>query len=311
MSEMKLDAIESVFFKRQLESVDSKAYEKKYPEYKARRLIPTIGGVDPTSRSYVYRMFDTLGKSKWIANSGDDLPRAEAKGEEASQIIKQLGASFAYSIEDIQTAAKHGLDLDMMQAYAARRAVEEQIDSVLALGDSANGMSGLLTLASGTTSYTPSTKDASGDTEWGTLAAPLATGEEMAMDLIALAAAGVQATKGAFSRYKILLPIEQFNLANATRLGDGSDVTAVKFAQGNEFIESIEPWFRCDGAAGGGVDRMVAFAASEEVVGALVPKEFTIGEPQLVNLEYRRACTAKCGGVVARYPVAIVYGDAI
>lgn len=310
---VRLDSTESVFFKRELESIDQRVYEKKYPQYLARSLLPTQDGVDPTAKVYTYRMFDTVGKAKWIAQMSDDLPRGEAFGEEASQLIRPLGAAYGYSIYDIKAAVRMGTPLETMKAMGARRAVEEKIDLSLSLGDSTVGVKGLLTLSS-TTSFTPSTK-AAGGTTWGTLAARNATAEEVAGDIMGLCNKLVETTKGAFNRFRIVLPIEQYNYAASIRLGDGSDVTALKFAQQNSpFIESVTAWYRCDAAVSNSVlsnDLMCAYPYDPEVVAALVPEEFTIHPAEQRNLEYIINTTASCGGVVCRYPVAVGYCSGI
>jgi hypothetical protein len=313
MSQTRLDAVESVFFKRQLETIDARVYDTKYPEYKARRLLPTQDGVDPTSKVYTYRMFDTFGSAKWIGNMSDDLPRAEASGAEASTIIHPMGASYGYSVYDIRAAAKMGTPLDSLKAMGARRAIEEKIDLALSLGDSSVNVKGLLTLSS-TTSYTPVTK-AAGGTTWGTLSAPNATPDEVARDLMGICNKVFETTKGTFNRFRILLPNEQYNYAATIRLGDGSDVTALKFALATSpYIESIEPWIRCDASLSNSAltyDRMIAYPYSSEVVAAIVPEEFTLHTPEQRNLEYVINATASTGGVVCRYPMAIGYGDNI
>ncbi len=309
MDQTRLDAVESVFFKRQLEAIDSKVYETKYPQYKSRSLLPTVQGVAETDRVYTYRLMDTVGKAKFVGQAADDLPRADAFGTESSQNIKEIAAAYGYSISEIKAAARNGTPLDALKAMGARRALEEKIDSILALGDSTVGLKGLLGLSS-TTTYTPSTKSAGGLT-WGTMAAPNATGEEVAMDIMGAASKIVDATKGAFTRFKIVLPIEQYNYAAQKRMGDGSDVTALKFALGTSpYIESVEPWFRCDNAVSGTTDRMCVYPMDPEVVGALVPQEIQFHAPQLRNLEYVVPATASVGGVVCRYPVAVCYMDA-
>src|SRR5262249_27310008 len=101
-------------------------------------------------------------------------------------------------------------------------------------------------------------------------------------------------------------------LAAQARLGDGTDTTALTFALQNcPYLESVEPWFRCATAGSGSSKRMCAFPYDPEVVAALVPEEFTVHQAEQRNLEFVINCTATTGGIVARYPVAIAYGDAI
>ncbi len=298
----RLDAAETVFFKRQLEAIDARVYEHKYPQYKARMLIPTQQGVDEVSRVYTYRMFDQLGKAKFIGNAADDLPRAEASGQEFPQVIKNLGCAYGYDIFEIKAAAKTGTPLDDMRARGARRAMEEKIDEILAVGDADYGLKGLLTLDD-TTSY-------SGSGAWGDLDA--ADPDKVAADLLGAASAGAEATDEAFNRFTIVLPLPKYNLAANLRMGDGSDVTVLKYVLATSpYLEAVVPWFRCEGVASGPADRLCAFPRDAEVVAALVPKELEFLPPEQRNLEYVINGVASCGGVVARYPKAITYMDGL
>lgn len=307
---VRLDAAESAFFLRQLEAVDQQTYEVRYPALRARSLIPTQPNIPDWARVYTWREYDKFGTAKFIANTADDLPRADAKGAEASKIIKPLGASYGYDIFEVKAAAAMGTPLDAMKANACRYAIENKVDSVLALGDTKHNLQGLLSLTS-TTSFTVGTKQAGGLT-WGTLAAPNATGDEVAADLMGIVSNLVDATKGLWARFKIVLPIKQYNYAAQKRLGSNSDTTALRFALDNSpFIESIEPWYRCSGAGAGATDRMVAYPLDPMVLAGIVPMEYTPMPVQQENLEYIINAIATCAGVVARYPVAISYGDGI
>jgi hypothetical protein len=306
----RFDAAESVFFKRELESIDKKVYDKKYPQLIARSLIPTISGVAPWQKVYTWREFDKKGSAKVIADFADDLPRVDVSGEEFSQLIKTIGDAYWYSIDEIQAAKGTGTPLDEMRAMAARYFIESKIDTILATGDAATGMKGLLNLAS-TTSFTPGTKLAGGLT-WGTITAPNATGPEVAADIIGIVSKLNETTKGLWSKFRVLIPLEQYNYAAQVRMSTLSDQTALEFVMKVcPFIESITPWLKCDGAGSGGTDRMVAYPYDEMVLGALVPSEFEILPAQERNLAFVVNCKASCGGVVSRYPVAIAYGDGI
>lgn len=301
----KLDASESVFFKRQLEAIDRRAFDQKYAALKARQLIPTVPGIPDWANVYTWREFDKYGKAKVIANMADDLPRADAKGTENSKVIKTLGSAYGYDVMEIKRAAATQTPLEQMKAAAARFAIEQEIDDILATGLSTHNLQGILNL-SNTLTFTPATK-AAGGTEWS-----VATPDEIVSDLTGIANYIVEQTKGVFSRFVVVLPIEQYNIIATKRMGDGSDSTILKFVLGvSPFIEAIEPWFKCDAAGAGSADRMVCYPRDEMVLGGIVPMEFTPLEPEKRNLEYVIDCIASCGGVVCRYPVAVAYGDGI
>lgn len=297
----RLDAADSVFFRRQLESIDARIYEKKYPKFKARGLIPTQQGVDPDARVYTYRMFDKFGKAKPISNGADDLPRAGASGAEYSQIIQNVGMSYAYELAEIRAAARTGTPLDEMRASAARGAVEELVDEYLALGNTDLGLKGLLAL-SNTSTYTVTGF-------WGDLDA--ADPDNVAADIMGIASKGVEATDEAFNRFTVVMPLALYNIAAQLKMSTASDVTVLKYVLATSpYIEQVVPWFRTELAgAGGTTHRIAAFPRDPECVAALVPREFTFEQPEQRNLAYVVNGTASCGGVVCRFPKAITYGD--
>jgi hypothetical protein len=310
--EARLDASESIFFKRQLESIDQRLYETVYPENQARSLIPTIPGVEDLP-IYTWRMIKQFGKATIVGDMADDVLRSDVSGDEQSQTIKTLASSYAWDIDEIKYAARVGTPLDALKAMSARRAVDTGMDEILALGTldgvAVPGLLGLLN-QSNTSDFTPVTKSGGGLT-WAN-----ATGDEMAADVFGLVAGIMGAMKMSggpvFQSFRVVLPIEQYLLAAQKRMGDGSDTTVLSFIKQNSpFVESIHGWHRCNNAAGASTDRMCAFPPSSEVLGAVVPLEFMTLPPQQVNFCYKVLARAKTGGVIARYPVAMGYADGI
>ncbi len=308
--EARLDATESVWFQRQLEAIDAQVYREKFPALKARSLVPTQGGIPDWARVYTWRELTHYGDAEFIANLADDLPRADASGTENTKMIKAVGSSYGYDFFELKAMAAQGISLTTEKALAARRAIETKIDTILAAGASAYGLEGLLNLT-GAATFTPGTKAAGGKT-WGTVAAPNATANEIVEDLMGIAAARVEATKEAFNRFVIILPIAQYNLASQMPMGANAALTPLKFARENSpFIEDIVPWYKATGAGAASTDRMVCYARTPEVLSGIVPMEFTPMAPQQKGLEFVVNNVATCGGVVVRYPVAVAYGDGI
>src|SRR5690606_19714055 len=150
-----------------------------------------------------------------------------------------------------------------------------------------------------------------GGTSWDN-----ATPDEIIDDLNGIITKAVNDMKQAggamFAKFVILLPIDKYNKIATKRIGDGSDKTILRFVlENNPWIEGIEPWHRCSGAGANSSDRMVASPRNPLVIAGIVPMEFTTIPPQLRNFEYLINCMASCGGVVCRYPVAVVYCDGI
>lgn len=316
-SDSRLDAGESAFFLRQLEFVDQRAYMRRYPALIARQVIPTFQSVADWANVYTWREWTPTGSAKFIANAANDLPSVDVTGAEFSQIIKDCGNSYQYTWKEIKKAAAMNLPLDTMRAETARTAVEQLIDHTLAVGSSAEGLFGVLNqdstglaAARRVSTYTLGTK-AVGGVAWGTLAAPKATGQEAANDVIGICSKVVEDTKGIWSSLNVVLPIPQYNYLASTRLNAINETTALEFALKSGFVASIKPWYECTTAGAASASRMAVFPSDEMVLGGIVPVEWTPQAPQQRNLAFVVNCLASCGGVVCRYPIAMRYADGL
>ena len=101
----RLDASESVFLQRELESIDTEVYEVVYADLLARSFLPTQPGIPDWARVYTFRDLDKFGEAKFIGNGADDLPRVDVVKAESSKLIKPCGASYGYNLFEIRAAA--------------------------------------------------------------------------------------------------------------------------------------------------------------------------------------------------------------
>lgn len=313
--EQRLDANESFFFARQLEHIDPTIYKVEYAGLNARKFFRTILGVPEDAPFYTYGMFDHTGEAEWIFDHSKALPRVDVNGAQKQQVIRKLGDSFGYTLSEIKTASRLQVPLDASRANAAMRVAQEKIDRALSIGDSVAGVTGALKIASGTTTFTPGNKAASGTAAWGTITAPVATGDEVYADLVGICAAIINAVKGhdRWQKFRILLPVASYNYAAWVRMGLDSPTTALQAALNHPNIQAIDSWHRCDTASGSGGTRMMAYADDVDVIGALVPMEAQRLPPVLgpSGLEYVVPVVGACGGIVSKYPLAVAYGDSI
>lgn len=312
----KLDSNQNIFFSRQLENIDDRDYQTLFAGMLGRRYIPLIEGIPEWANVHTYRMYEMIGVAKVMGPNSNDLPRVGVRATEHSRIIKQLGASYSWTIREIQQAAATGAPLDSMTVLSARTAIARETDDLLAMGNSTLGIEGLLNLT-GVSETTAVTKTGGG-TSW---TSATATADEILKDINAIVADTRAALKQAgdasgdvpqFARFTILLPSAAFSKIATTPRSSTSDTTILKFAlQNNPWIESIEEWFKCDTGDGGSGTRAVAFPRDPLWGGAIIPQEFSQLAPQPEGLNIVVPCTGSCGGVIARYPVAARYMDGI
>lgn len=301
----RLDASDLAFVARQLEQVRAKPYDVKYPNLKARQLVPVDNTVNPGAETVKYNQYDMFGLAALISSYSQDLPRADIKVKEFRQALKSMATSYGYNIQEMRAAAFAGVPLDAKKANAARRAFEELVDKIGATGDSNNGLTGFLNL-SNVNSVTPATKAATGTT-WA-----VATGLEMLKDLNSLAIKSVSVTNGVEAPDTIVLDIDNYHLAATTPLQSGVQVTVLsQFLATSPYIRSVESWYKLKGAGSGATNRAVCYRKDPDALQLIIPQEFEQFPPQQRGLEFVVPCHGRIGGVVAYYPMSISYMDGI
>jgi hypothetical protein len=143
----RLDNSESIFLLRQVEFIQTKTYDVKFPLLFSRKFIPVNNQIDRAAATYTYAQYTQVGMAKLLASYADDLPRSDVFVKEFSSSVKGVGASYGYSIIEIRQAMRAQVALDQKKANAARRSVETLIDRILAFGDTAAGLKGMINQA--------------------------------------------------------------------------------------------------------------------------------------------------------------------
>lgn len=301
-----LDAAESAFFGRQLESIATKTYDQKFPPLKARRFIPVNNQVDNGSDVYTFRAFSQFGVAKIIASYSDDLPRADVKGQEFSVKIKSIGDSYGYNLQEIRAAKKATLDLDAKRAASARRAMEVLIDTIAFAGDGKTNMMGLASIPNAGAYTVP--LGAGGLSAWASK-----TPTEILTDLNGIENKIVVDTNENELPDTLLLPLAQFQLISVTPMSATiPNVTILEyFLRTSQYVKSVDTWNKLAGAGSASSDRMICYRRDPDAIELIIPQEFEQLAPEPRGLEWLIACHARIAGVVAYYPLSISYGDGI
>jgi hypothetical protein len=300
-----LDAAESVHFSRSLEQVKASAYDTKYPQFRARALIPVANWVDPDAKVITFRTWNQVGLAKIIAGYSDDLPRADVYGTEESATVKDLGDSYGYNVTEIRQSRRDGSQLDQKKANAARRAIEQLQENIAFNGDTTYGLYGLANQPNAQVYVVPN--GAGGTATWATK-----TSDEILADLFGIGDQIVSTTKNAEKPDTLLLPQNQYSLISRKRIDDTvSETILTYFLRTSSHIKNIEVWDNLDGAGSGGTDRMIAYSRNPDVLELIIPREFEQLDGQARNLEIVVPCLARAGGVIAYLPMAIAYGDGL
>ncbi len=302
-----LDAAENLFFERELEAVAAKSYDMKYPQLKGRQLVPVKNDVDRGMETFKFKQYDMAGVALIANNYTDAIPMVNVRGKEFRVAIKPVVDGFQYSIQEIQNARRNGMPLEQREANAARRAIEEKIDAIIATGDSDTGLLGLLSLTN-TIVYTPP-NGTSGHTQWSTKT-PL----EILADLNALANTIVSTTNEVEIPDTIVMPtIQRQLIANTPISLAGATSVSIEeyFLKTNNYIKEIVSWYKCKGAGASGTDRAVAYRRDPDAIQAVIPLEAEFLPPQPVGFVFKIPAHARTAGVVTYYPMSICYADNI
>ena len=298
----RIDANETLFLARELESIEATLYEWLTPELKYRMLIPTSNEDSPGAETITYRMITMIGMAKIIANYSQDLPRADAITKEYSQKVKTIGTSFGYNTQEVRAATYANKPLEKIKADAARRAVREKENSIAWTGDSSHGIIGFLNNPNIPVQAAPA---GVGGTTWS-----LKTPDEIIEDVSLVVQTMRDTSKGIHSGDTLVLPIVQYTIATTLPRSANSDTTIAEFILKNKAygIKQIE-WLNelKDAFVGGTKDGAIFYEKNERVLQNRIPLEMITHPIQEKGLEYLIPIEARNGGVVVRYPLGCLF----
>lgn len=301
-----LDAAESVYFSRQLEVIRPKTYDVKYEDLRAREFLPVNNSDNPGLSVITYRQYDRVGMAKIINSYADDLPRVDVTGKEFSALVKSMGDSYGYSVDEIRKARFTGQSLDQRKADAARRAYEELFDRIATSGDAASGLKGLLNIANAQTYAVAN--GASGFADWARK-----TAAEIVADCIGAWKQMRTNTRGKEVPNMFLLPDTAYTQAASRQFSVASEKSILTYIQELPMFRGVtfDTWFSLAGAGAGGTDRAVLYRKDSDAIEAVEPLPFLQHPEQPRLLEFIVPCEGKTAGVICYYPMSVMYIDGI
>jgi hypothetical protein len=335
-----LDAGETLFFSRDLERIETEFYDVKYPELKGRQFCPLGTGLSPADLYNTWRQFDRKGGAIEGGMESDDIPIVSLVGQEFHSRVVPLIVGFEYTIQDIRAAAKQQRPLDSMLAMAARKAVEEAIERMVAVGSvdvSKNLVYGLLnqpnvplisSAGASVAGYPTLATGASGGTYWTSpqnVSASGKTPKEIIRDLNSWRNAVQLNTNGVEDVDSLILDLNSYNYIDTTQVNDADSAiftqgTIKSYIMNNlSWLKSIEPWLQCGtsstnpgpGTQGTAKARSMLYKKDPHNFKMFIPQEFEMFPPQLLNFKFKVPCHARFGGVVNYYPRSCVYIDGL
>jgi len=302
MSDFRMDDA-GLFLQRQLEYIRPQVFEVTYADIKYPTILPVTSEAGPGAQTFTYRIMDSTGEFKLIADAADDLPRADISQVEKSINIRSFGGSFGYTVQELRAAQMANIALEQRRAAAVRRAYEEKVENVAMFGESTVNLAGF---------FNNSTVDVIAADKWFTTSST--TAQEMLELLNYGVTAIINGSKMKEQPDTILLAYEDYNKVSTTRNSDSSDVTVLEyFLRTNPYIRNVEPINQLTKGNNGGklnTNRMVVYKRDPEKVQLHVPQPLELFPPQQRGLEFIVPAHARVGGVAVYYPKSMIYVQA-
>lgn len=291
------DATGVIHLARQLEDLDNRVYETKFPGAMAARLIPMKTDIDPGAETHTYQYGDLSGRPKPLAAGGaNDLPEITIVGGSETITLGSWGLGYSYSVQELRRGTMAGTSIDTAKAQGTRKVMGLNFESVMCSGSTEYGYKGFANNASvGLVTVITGT--------WSS-----ATALQMIADL----AKGIRTmkvdSKGAHVCNLVALPPSLMALLEITLVANTA-VTAIEHLRKTYPGIAFEEWALLESAGAGGVARIVFAERAPENYEGIDVVEFETFAPQVQGLRFVVACHQRLGGVLVRYPLAIRYMD--
>ena len=303
-----LDVGENRFFERELQFIIPELSMFEYGRISARNVIPIERRGGPAAEVVRFRQITRTGLAKIISDYSQDIPYANAFGEEFTGNVRSIVAKAGWSVQEIRAGALAGVAIDREKSEAAREAMLRQENTIAWNGDAAHGLVGVMTDANIPRTTVPD--GASTDPEWDTK-----TGAEIVADLNLLVNTIPNTTNQVEQPDTVLLPPAQYHLALTTRMETGTDTTALKFFVDNSpYIKSMDNVLSVAelvGAGAGGVDVAIAYERNLRKIAMNIPLDIEQFAPQVRDLMTDVIYHQRFGGVQVKKPLSVHIIEAI
>ena len=300
----------SVFFARELDYVKTQSYDIEYPEFTALKLFPMSNEVDPGAETVTYYSYDKVGLAKIISNYASDLPRADVKGKPTTAVIKSIGDSYGYSVQEMRASRMAGKNLDVRKAESARYQIDYLCNKIAWIGDEETGLKGVLTEGNDVPLYTLA-NGSSGKTTWADK-----TADEILADITGMQKQMATVTKKVEKADTLALPSYAY-IELANKRIDNTATTVLKYIQDNlpdikQIVscpeldaDSVEtnPYAADDGS-GQGV--ALFFKNDARKLTIETPLSFIQYPTQTQGLEVVVPCEARIAGAMIYYPMSML-----
>lgn len=311
----KFDANETAFLERELNQLRATILEVRYPDLKARTLMPKATDVANSANVYSWKTYDKVGQPGFGNYQSKDEHRVDAKAREEFGRVYPVTAEYDFDLNELREAARTGTALSELKARIARETIERGVDFVLAFGAIPDPGTGAIPATQSLQGFINNSDVIANGIQAGTLWSTAGTPSpaNMLNDLNAMAKSVFVNSKQIFRANTIVLPGPNYILAQLTPYSSqvGDSVLTVFLRNIREEIPdfTVEPWYLADNAGAGNVGRAVAYRKDKTVLESVIPQEFEALPPVAEHFKLVTSCHARTGGVKVYQPLGMKYAD--
>ena len=292
----------SVFFARELDFVKAKSYDKLYPEFNALANFPITHEVPEGAETMTYYSYEKVGMAEIINSYATDLPRADVKGEPTTAMIRSVGASYGYSVQDMRASRLAGKSLDVRRAEAARYSIDRKVNAIAWAGDKKRKLMGMLSDDNNIPLFTLAA-NSDGKTSWLDKEA-----NEILDDLNGMFQFQADLTQDVERADTLALPPSVF-IRISTKQVPNTGYTVKKFLMENApYLKKIISCAELEGRNAYtnpyGQNVALLFTNSAEKFSLEIPMAFYQYPLQNRNLEVIVPCEERVAGIVLYYPLS-------
>jgi hypothetical protein len=300
----------TVIFQRELEVLQARVYERKYPALKAAdgQVLPMRGTIPRGAETASYKMFSHTGIAKWITTGGiADVEMVGVSATRKQYTVDNIAIGYGWSLQEIENAAFANVPLQAQELFAADLATARKLNDVCLYGDVTKGFNGFLNHPNMTVMSAPA--GAAGATSWATTGATSKTALEMVADISLAVRTMRSLTEQVHQPNRCWVPPSFWERTNDLVIPNTSKMARQHLTEvhgGMQFAELDELE---TASATGGPAIMFADLMGPDEMWFEVPMRSEPHGPFEDFLRTNFALRSQCGGFITPYPLALLRMD--
>lgn len=297
------DANDAVFARHLVQETLRELFREEYVQTKwaSGELLPINTSVNEGAREFSYFELGQAGEAKIVADNATDIPSATVTGDLTLQKVHTVATSFEYSTQDIRQAKLQGLfDMATEKAAACREVHDQQINSLIRVGNGAAGLEGF-------TNHTGIIVQTAVTGTWlSATALQIVTDFSTAASFIRTNSNGVENPTAA------VFPVDIWTRISTLQNSVATDITVLDYLK--RAWPEITTWTWDDGmktAGAGATPAVMIYDRNPRKARAVMPMVLRPLAPEQHGLTFKVVMESRFGGVITPRPLAALRLDGV